>query len=272
MKKRKLGKWILIGAGILFLVFVVPVLINESYKADNGYMTMWGAADVLSYYGIILGSLITIFVLTTTIRFTKKQIQRDSYLKAEKEKWNKIENEIVKVLDEINPARASELINQSLAQDRDEIIVSIRSCMLRTDAALDALRGYINKDDSEHLEPLLSNIKSYSKNYSDIAGKLTSQFFNLQLLDKARQVKEKVRSVSHPAERISYELANSALFNAVEGLSVDGVSKEINLLREQLDRLRESDYLRLLDQKRETFADIQRSIEQDANELLSLWG
>ena len=159
MKKRKIDKWILIGAGVLFLVFVVPVMINESYKADNGYMTMWGAADVLSYYGIILGSLITIFVLTTTIRFTKKQIQRDSYLKAEKEKWNKIENEIVKVLDEINPARASELINQSLAQDRDEIIVSIRSCMLRTDAALDALRGYINKDDSQQLEPLLSNIK-----------------------------------------------------------------------------------------------------------------
>lgn len=80
MRKRRTGRIILLILLALFLVFAVPIIINESYKANDGYVTMWEAADVLSYYGIILGALITVFALTTTIRFTKKQIQRNSYL------------------------------------------------------------------------------------------------------------------------------------------------------------------------------------------------
>lgn len=272
MRKRRTGRIILLILLALFLVFAVPIIINESYKANDGYVTMWEAADVLSYYGIILGALITVFALTTTIRFTKKQIQRNSYLNGEKEKWNKIESEVVKALDEINPARVSELINRALAQDRDEIIVSIRSCMLRADTVGDALRGYISEEDSVKLEPLLASIKEYSAIYSDIAGKLTMQFLNLQLLDKAKQVNEKIRNINHPADRLNFQLASGALFAAVKGLSVDDVTKEINSLGEQLNQLRESKYLGLLDQKREVFADVQKHIEQNANEILSLWG
>lgn len=47
-------------------------MINESYKNGQGYITMWNAADVLSYYGNILGSAATIIALIVTIRFTSK--------------------------------------------------------------------------------------------------------------------------------------------------------------------------------------------------------
>ena len=144
--------------------------------------------------------------------------------------------------------------------------------MLRADTVGDALRGYISEEDSVKLEPLLASIKEYSAVYSDIAGKLTMQFLNLQLLDKAKQVNEKIRNINHPADRLTFQLASGALFAAVKGLSVDDVTKDINSLGVQLNQLRESKYLGLLDQKREVFADVQKHIEQNANEILSLWG
>ena len=57
---------------MFFFIVGIPILINESYKNGQGYITMWNAADVLSYYGNILGSAATIIALIVTIRFTSK--------------------------------------------------------------------------------------------------------------------------------------------------------------------------------------------------------
>lgn len=90
---------------ILILLFGIPILINECYKANCGYITVWDGADVLGYYGAILGSIIAVATLGVTIIFTKKQIQRDSFIKTETEKWSKIEAVFADVLDDINPIR-----------------------------------------------------------------------------------------------------------------------------------------------------------------------
>lgn len=269
-KARTFKIFIVIIVGI-FIVAGIPLIINETYKVNTGYLTLWGAADVLSYYGMILGALLTIFALVVTITFTKRQIQRDSYLKAEKEKWNKIETEIVKALDAINPARASDLINQSLSQNRDETIVSLRSCMLRAETAGDALRGYINKNDEHYLQPLLLTIKKYTEKYDDLIDRVTTQFFNLQLLEKAIHATETLQRIQSPADRLSFQLANRALFSATRGMNADAIADEVNSLKNQLEDLRNNEYLELLDQKREVFASIQKNIEQNANELLDLW-
>lgn len=44
------------------LSVVVPVVINECYKSNVGYITLWGAQDVLAYFGEILGALGSIFI------------------------------------------------------------------------------------------------------------------------------------------------------------------------------------------------------------------
>ena len=54
MSKRKTV--ILIVLAVLFFLIVVPICINECYKIGPGYITEWGAADVLSYYGTALGA------------------------------------------------------------------------------------------------------------------------------------------------------------------------------------------------------------------------
>lgn len=47
--------------GILILLFI-PIIINELYKIGRGYVTMWGAADVLSFYGSFLSFLGTVIL------------------------------------------------------------------------------------------------------------------------------------------------------------------------------------------------------------------
>ena len=75
----------------ILLIVGVPLIINECYKANCGYITVWDGADVLGYYGTILGAAIAGLTLVATIIFTKKQIQRDSYLRLETDKLSKLE-------------------------------------------------------------------------------------------------------------------------------------------------------------------------------------
>lgn len=35
------------------------MVINESYKVGRGYITLWNASDVLSYYGSLSGATVT---------------------------------------------------------------------------------------------------------------------------------------------------------------------------------------------------------------------
>ena len=88
-----------------FLIVGIPIIINECYKANCGYITVWDGADVLGYYGAILGSIIAVATLAITIIFTKKQIQRDSFLKNENEKWDRLKAIFMQTLSDINPMR-----------------------------------------------------------------------------------------------------------------------------------------------------------------------
>ena len=76
MMRKSWTKWILIAVIALALIVGVPIIINECYKTNSGYMTMWGAADALAYYGTILGALVAVATVVVTILFTYKQIQR----------------------------------------------------------------------------------------------------------------------------------------------------------------------------------------------------
>ena len=65
--RKSWTKWILIAVIALALIVGVPIIINECYKTNSGYMTMWGAADALAYYGTILGALVAVATVVVTI-------------------------------------------------------------------------------------------------------------------------------------------------------------------------------------------------------------
>lgn len=58
---------------ILFIVsLIIPFGINEAYKADKGYITLWGAPDVLAFYGAYISFIGTIALGVVAIEQNKK--------------------------------------------------------------------------------------------------------------------------------------------------------------------------------------------------------
>ena len=53
MKIKRIAKIVLIILGAIFLIIGVPIIINECYKANFGYNTVWNGADVLGLGGAL---------------------------------------------------------------------------------------------------------------------------------------------------------------------------------------------------------------------------
>ncbi len=68
--------WFVVIIVCIILIIVVPIIINESYKMNKGYITLWDASDVLSYYAVVLSGIITIVALIVTIHFTSKDTEK----------------------------------------------------------------------------------------------------------------------------------------------------------------------------------------------------
>ena len=76
MSKRKIIKnllWVIIGA--VFLIAGIPIIINECYKANCGYLTVWDGADMLGYYGTVLGSIIAVATLRLQLFLQKSRFK-----------------------------------------------------------------------------------------------------------------------------------------------------------------------------------------------------
>ncbi|HHX60816.1 MAG TPA: hypothetical protein GX707_08895 [Epulopiscium sp.] len=69
---------------VLLLSFgvAIPVIINQSYKSNSGYITLWDAADVLSYYGSFSGAVGTIILGIIAWQQNKRllKIEENSFL------------------------------------------------------------------------------------------------------------------------------------------------------------------------------------------------
>lgn len=77
LSAHKVATGIVIG---IILGIVGPIVINQLYthgKIYGGYVTLWDAADLLQYYGTLLGASATIIAVTWTIKFTRESAEED---------------------------------------------------------------------------------------------------------------------------------------------------------------------------------------------------
>ena len=82
MKKRYYLIW---SALAIVCILLVPVIINESYKNNIGYKTLWSAADMLSYYGAVLSFIGTVILGVVAVwQNNKAIITNDKLLELEK--------------------------------------------------------------------------------------------------------------------------------------------------------------------------------------------
>ena len=98
-KQRKIFKVVLWVFLVFLLVLGIPAGINECYKMNGDYTTLWSAADVLSYYGTLLGATATIVAVVWTIRFSKTQQQEERILAAKP--WLTSKTELLNSIQEI---------------------------------------------------------------------------------------------------------------------------------------------------------------------------
>lgn len=77
MRKLRIRR-LFIGLFVIIIFVVgVPIIINECYKTSSGYMTMWDAADVLSYYGAIIASIGAALGVFVSIKAATKNYRDD---------------------------------------------------------------------------------------------------------------------------------------------------------------------------------------------------
>ena len=181
MKITKIIKLIIIVIIAFFLIVGVPIIINECYKADCGYVTVWNGADVLGYYGTILGATIAVITLVLTIVFTKKQIQRDSFLRAETEKLSKLESIFLGILDSINPMETLKRVMDNGFTDPTKAINILQKYQLDCQTACDRLNAHLSMSDYPKFKKIIDSIERISKELENISKGEVEQYSNLRL-------------------------------------------------------------------------------------------
>lgn len=69
-KKPWYKKWWVYTLIIIIAFIIIPFLINIAFKVSSEYELLiaeWNAGDALTFYGTVLGSIVTVVALMTTI-------------------------------------------------------------------------------------------------------------------------------------------------------------------------------------------------------------
>jgi len=239
----------------IFLVVGIPVIINECYKANCGYITVWNGADVLGYYGAILGSIIAVAMLAITIVFTKKQIQRDFFLKNENEKWDRLKAIFMRTLSDINPMRALKEVMDNGISDPTKAINLLQGYQMDCKIANDILNAHLNMVDYPKFKKLIDSIAATAEEFVIISQKETDQYLDLlmwQHKDTASELlkAEKEHPGSLPQEHIAF---NKEIVEKCKSISYESINLKITLLNTEFVQLYEEKYRALLQLTGSTF-------------------
>ena len=157
MNKRK--KYLILAIIVVCAFAIVgPLIINECYKSNSGYITLWSPADMLAYYGVVLGALVAIITVVVTIGFTRKQIQMENFLKQENEKWTKIEAIFANAIDKINPMHPLIETMDTGMKDPVAAITTFQKYRMMCKIALDQLNAHLCVNDYPKVKKLIDSI------------------------------------------------------------------------------------------------------------------
>ena len=231
---------------------------------------MWSGADVLGYYGTILGSIIAVTTLAVTIIFTKKQLQRETFLKNESAKWDKLRDVFLQILDNINPMKTFKDVFDNGFIDPSEAINILQKYQLSCKLANDQLIANINKADEPKFHKLISEIVVIAEGFIEIVQKEIDQYSDLRIFqNKDNIVKmaeiEKMASENSTNEEPTF---NEQILEKLKNISYEKIDAEITKLNNEIIKKYETDYRALLHQVGSTFDEINFETRQRADKIL----
>ena len=230
---------------VLVLTIGIPVLINESYKANKVlFTTVWDGAEFLTYYGTLLGAAATIWVLNRTIQFSHRQIRYDKFFQREEAKWQRIESLCDGILKDIKPIKLNEMYTAALLRGADTMLSpDFTVFVVNMRSSYDSLISNLSEKDKKPLQQFLSETEKLCL----ASGKIADEY--QELLEKMRKI---VTKYNEPV-----------VSNYLQPLN----ARAMDLIK-QANNLQENDYTALLRLKRDCFSAIYIDIEERAEKFL----
>lgn len=270
--KKKIIFSIIAAVVALFFVIGVPFIINELYKTGNGYITLWGAADVLAYYGTILGAVATILAVVLTIRFTKRQIQRENFLQRETDKWVKIEAVFADILNQLNPIDTLRDIMDTGFTAPDKAISILQKYQMTCRTVTDRLSTSLSIADYPKVKNLIESIQTVSKRFTELCEKQIEQYGLQQdcALQEAVTQRLTIQMMNSRAQTAGGLLTHQVADDTSGKISFYKIEKAVQKLNDNWIKLYETDYRNLLALKGSTFDGIYTEIQKNADDMLRL--
>ena len=272
MSKFKRVLKIILGILVISVFLVgIPIVINECYKANCGYSTAWDASAMLGYYGTILGAIITVVTLVATITFTKKQIQRESFLKNESEKWAKLKSIFLDILSNINPMGTLKEVMDNGFIDPTKAIHILQRYQMNCKTSTDLLNAYLNMNDYPKVKHLIDGIAEMAEEFVDISSGEIEQYSDFRILqnkDSAYQMVEieKARPGSFSKENLA---TNQEIIEKLKNISSENINSQIAFYNSEFIRVYETKYRALLQSIGSTFETLEVTTAQEADRLLN---
>jgi hypothetical protein len=272
MKIKRVKKIIFAILIVIILIVGIPILINECYKANCGYITVWDGADVLGYYGTILGAAIAVLTLVATIAFTKKQIQREGYLRAETDKLSKLESIFLGILDSINPIETLKNVMDNGFSDPTKAINILQKYQFNCKTATDRLNAHLNMADYPKFKVIIDSIADITEEFVDISQEEIDQYSNLRLWahrETASKILHNEEIMPGSFSQKEIEFSKDVLEKTKDMDYVD-IEKSITQLNEEFIKTYETKFRSLLQLNGATFDEVNAEVQRRANEILRL--
>ena len=240
---------------ICALVFGIPIIINELYKKNTGYMTLWGAKEVLSYYAVILGclldALISIYIFRKTIQNTKNQILYEKEVDSQKKKWEKVEQIIDDTLKLLEPYQYI-LVNidiSNLAQIMKEYD-NLTAIIAKMKTSVDWIKAYVMPEEYSLIEPLADLL--------------------MQLIDKETRLCNEFCGLY--MKSINMQMLRNGKIASAEMMSNQQkeILKGIMQVKKDFSDLQKTEYQTLLNCRRDIFLHIYKEISIEKEFILDL--
>ena len=272
MKIKRIAKIVLIILGAIFLIIGVPIIINECYKANFGYSTVWNGADALGYYGAILGSVIAVVTLAVTIIFTKKQIQREGYIRIETEKLSKLETIFGEILDSINPMETMKKVMDNGFIDPTKAINILQKYQLNCKTACDRLNAHLNMSDYPKFKNIIDSIASISEEFVSISQGEIDQYSDLRLWSNRETALKMLQNEEIiPGSFSPKDIAFSKdIVEKTSAIDYANIEKTIATLNGNFVDLYETKFRSLLQLYGATFEEEKSEIHKIANDILHI--
>ena len=245
-------KHIIISVGCFLLIIIGgPIIINELYKSNKGYVTVWNGSDMLSYFGAILGTvatilgaIATIWVLNRTITFSLKQLRYERYIQKQGNKWANIENLFVCALIHAQPLTLNSIYLSSISNQSTMIgCAELQKYIYDAKGAFDNIVGTIEDSDLPKVEKLLDALRKIN----DINSQQANSFLDLLM---------SYHMISNNSDESARTIGSLALLEKQKAISA------------KIDKIHSNDYLALLNLKKECFKEIYQNIDDEAKRIL----